>query len=139
MSDSKAIALTASRERPASTSSGYLMLLLLLVAIIVQVWGIVGLARDNDAMAHIIERHYCELPTYPGSGRFLLSIPELLTCIRDAYDIRPEPLHDTGNARRVVQLEKAVGFNRQFEATDKLTVITDSGGRILTAFPGDDL
>jgi hypothetical protein len=54
MSDSKTIALTASRERPASTSSGYLMLLLLLVAIIVQVWGIVGLARDNDAMAHIL-------------------------------------------------------------------------------------
>ncbi len=54
MSDSKAIALTASRERPASTSSGYLMLLLLLVAIIVQVWGIVGLARDNDTMAHIL-------------------------------------------------------------------------------------
>jgi regulator of protease activity HflC (stomatin/prohibitin superfamily) len=54
MSDSKAIALTASRERPASTSSGYLMLLLLLVAVIVQVWGIVGLARDNDAMAHIL-------------------------------------------------------------------------------------
>ena len=54
MSDSKTIALTASRERPASTSSGYLMLLLLLVAIIVPVWGIVGLARDNDAMAHIL-------------------------------------------------------------------------------------
>ena len=54
MSDSKTIALTASRERPASTSSGYLMLLLLLVAVIVQVWGIVGLARDNDAMAHIL-------------------------------------------------------------------------------------
>ena len=54
MSDSKTIALTASRERPASTSSGYLMLLLLLVAIIVQVWGIVGLARDNDATAHIL-------------------------------------------------------------------------------------
>ena len=54
MSDSKTIALTASRERPASTSSGYLMLLLLLVAVIVQVWGIVGLARDNDATAHIL-------------------------------------------------------------------------------------
>ena len=54
MSDSKTIALTASRERPASTSSGYLMLVLLLVAIVVQVWGIVGLARDNETMLHII-------------------------------------------------------------------------------------
>ncbi len=55
MSDTKAIALTSSRERTASTSSGYLMLLLLLVAIIVQVWGIVGLARgDDSALMHII-------------------------------------------------------------------------------------
>jgi regulator of protease activity HflC (stomatin/prohibitin superfamily) len=55
MTDPKTIALTASRERPSATSSGYLMLLLLLVAIIVQIWGIVGLARgDDSALAHII-------------------------------------------------------------------------------------
>jgi len=49
MSDSKGIALTSSREQPASTFSGYLMLLLLLVAIIWQVWGIVNLARGDDS------------------------------------------------------------------------------------------
>jgi regulator of protease activity HflC (stomatin/prohibitin superfamily) len=55
MSDSKGIALTSSRERPASTFSGYLMLLLLLVAIIWQVWGIVNLARGAEgAFAHIV-------------------------------------------------------------------------------------
>jgi len=55
MSDSKGIALTSSRERPASTFSGYLMLLLLLVAIIWQVWGIVNLARGADgAIAHVV-------------------------------------------------------------------------------------
>ena len=55
MSDSKGIALTSSRERPASTFSGYLMLLLLLVAIIWQVWGIVNLARGADgAFAHVV-------------------------------------------------------------------------------------
>ena len=47
MADSKGIALTSSRERPAATFSGYLMLLVLLVAILWQVWGIVSLARGN--------------------------------------------------------------------------------------------
>ena len=47
-------ALTSSRERRASTASGYVMLALLLLAIILQVWGILGLAGDNDSAAHII-------------------------------------------------------------------------------------
>ena len=46
-------ALTSSRERPASTASGYMMLLLLLLAIVVQVWGIVQLANDNPSMVAI--------------------------------------------------------------------------------------
>jgi regulator of protease activity HflC (stomatin/prohibitin superfamily) len=55
MADSKGIALTSSRERPAATFSGYLMLLLLVVAIVWQVWGIVNLARgDDSALAHIV-------------------------------------------------------------------------------------
>jgi regulator of protease activity HflC (stomatin/prohibitin superfamily) len=47
-------ALTSSREGPASTTSGYGMLLILLVAIALQIWGIVGLASDNDTMSHIV-------------------------------------------------------------------------------------
>lgn len=55
MSDSKGIALTSSRERPAATFSGYWMLLLLLAAIVWQVWGIVNLARGAEgALAHIV-------------------------------------------------------------------------------------
>ena len=40
-------ALTSSRERPAATASGYMMLAVLLVAIILQISGIVGLANDR--------------------------------------------------------------------------------------------
>ncbi len=47
MTESTIIALTSSRERPAATASGYLMLFLLLVAIILQVFGVVGLANDR--------------------------------------------------------------------------------------------
>ena len=47
MDNDNVIALTSSRERAASTSSGYFMLVLLLVAIAVQVFGVVNLANDN--------------------------------------------------------------------------------------------
>ena len=47
MTESNVIALNSSRERQAATMSGYFMLLLLLLSIIVQVWGVVELANDR--------------------------------------------------------------------------------------------
>ena len=49
MSNGEIINLSASRERPARTYSGYFMLLLLLVAIAVQVFGILGLVGQESA------------------------------------------------------------------------------------------
>ncbi|MFL6750383.1 MAG: SPFH domain-containing protein [Sphingomicrobium sp.] len=51
MTESKVIALTASRERPAATMSGYLMLVVLLLAGMVQLWGIFELANDRPSTA----------------------------------------------------------------------------------------
>ena len=51
MTKSDIVALTSSRETTASTMSGYPMLLLLLLAIAIQAFGIVNLVRDNhDAL-----------------------------------------------------------------------------------------
>ena len=47
MTDSTQFALTSSRERTASTGSGYMMLALLFVAIVLQIYGIVELANDR--------------------------------------------------------------------------------------------
>jgi hypothetical protein len=47
MTESNVIALNSNRERVASTASGYVMLILLLVAILAQVWGIAELANDR--------------------------------------------------------------------------------------------
>jgi len=49
MVESNVFALTSSRERHASTASGYVMLLLLLLAIAMQVYGIVQLSNENEA------------------------------------------------------------------------------------------
>jgi len=54
MTESNVIALTSSRERPASTASGYMMLVVLLLAILLQIWGIAGVAGDSDALEHIV-------------------------------------------------------------------------------------
>ena len=43
------ISLNASRERPASTASGYAMLAILFVAVLVQIFGIVRLANDETS------------------------------------------------------------------------------------------
>jgi regulator of protease activity HflC (stomatin/prohibitin superfamily) len=48
MADGKAIALTATSEREASTSSGYVMLIVLLLAILGDVYGIQRLAHGPD-------------------------------------------------------------------------------------------
>jgi regulator of protease activity HflC (stomatin/prohibitin superfamily) len=53
MSDRGNFNLTSSRERPAQTFSGYLMLLLLLLAIALQLYGIFELANENRGILPI--------------------------------------------------------------------------------------
>ena len=53
MVESNVVALTSSRERPASTASGYAMLIILLLAIALQIYGIVQLANDNASLLSV--------------------------------------------------------------------------------------
>ena len=54
MTDSNVIALTSSRERKAATASGYAMLLVLLLAILGQIWGILQLANDRPTALALV-------------------------------------------------------------------------------------
>lgn len=54
MTDSNVIALNASRERPAATISGYMMLALLLLAIAAQVWAVTELASDSAGTLQVV-------------------------------------------------------------------------------------
>ena len=51
MAKNDVIALTSSRERPASTISGYAMLVALLLVIVLIVFGVANLANDNVGRA----------------------------------------------------------------------------------------
>jgi regulator of protease activity HflC (stomatin/prohibitin superfamily) len=53
MTESNVIALTSNRERPAGSMSGYGMLLVLLLSIVVQVWGVIQLANDNPGLLQL--------------------------------------------------------------------------------------
>ena len=65
MSNGEIINLSASRERPARTYSGYFMLLLLLVAIAVQVFGILGLVGQEGAAPPLAIAAVVALPVHP--------------------------------------------------------------------------
>ena len=53
MAQNKGIALNATQERPAAAISGYGMLLVLLLSIVVTVWGVVRLVQDVNNMGTI--------------------------------------------------------------------------------------
>ena len=54
MTESNVIALNKSGERPAATMSGYMMLIILLLSIVAQVWGVFELANDHNGALQII-------------------------------------------------------------------------------------
>ena len=54
MTESNVSALNLSRERPAATMSGYVMLLILLLSIVAQIWGVAQLANDHDGLLQIV-------------------------------------------------------------------------------------
>jgi regulator of protease activity HflC (stomatin/prohibitin superfamily) len=68
VADGKVIALTATSEREASTSSGYVMLIVLLLAILADIYGIqrIGTAHDMPSFAIIIVATLVFILVMPG-------------------------------------------------------------------------
>ena len=88
------------------------------------------------ALAHILERHYFKILRHPNTGKFTISVVEILACIRDAAPETPVPIQGSPNEQRVVDTGRTIGFDQSAVPTSMLTVITDRGGKIITAFPG---
>jgi hypothetical protein len=88
------------------------------------------------AMAHIVERHYYKIPRHPGTGKFNIPLTAVLHHIREAGSIEPVPVAGSLNQQRVLTTTEPIGFDKQGEPTYSITIITDPGGEIVTAFPG---
>jgi hypothetical protein len=89
-----------------------------------------------SSLAHILERHYYKMPRHPDSGKFTIPIPETLSHLRDISAEPGTPIPGSLDMLRTVNVNKIIGFDRNQLPTTYITVLSDSGGRITTAFPG---
>jgi hypothetical protein len=89
-------------------------------------------------MAHIVERHYNKIHRYPHAGKFNIPVMDILYYIREAHDIAPIDIN--GNYKqRVIRAPAPIGHDKNGNETDIITILTDGGGKIITAFPGENV
>lgn len=87
------------------------------------------------SLAHIIERHYYKIPRHPGSGKFTIPFTEVLSYLRDAAHESTTAIPGSLNHKRTITTNKIIGYDRAQIPTNMITIVSDSGGRIITAFP----
>lgn len=73
---------------------------------------------------------------HPASSKFTVPLIELLSYLRDASTEPATPIPGTLHFKRTVALDKTIGIDIDHVSTCLLTILTDAGGRIITAFPG---
>jgi len=89
-----------------------------------------------SSFAHIVERHYYKIPRHVGAAKFTISVPEILDCLRTAFSQPPAPLEGSLSFIRQVKMGTIIGFDNAGNNTSIITIITNAGGKIVTAFPG---
>ncbi len=89
-----------------------------------------------QALTHIVERHYYKISRHPQAGKFYIPVVEIVQLIRDASHISSTPVTGSSNFQRTLQTEESIGYDKNENAVKTITIITDAGGKIITAFPG---
>jgi hypothetical protein len=89
-----------------------------------------------SSLAHILERHYYKIQRHPDCGKFTIPIPDMLSHLREISSAPGTPIPGSIDLHRTVTVNKIIGFDRNQQPTTYVTVLTDSGGRIITAYPG---
>jgi len=92
-----------------------------------------------SSLAHIVERHYYKINRYPQAGKFHIPLTDLLNYIREAATLPATPVRGCLNFERTIETEQPVGFDKNGNSTNVITIVTDGGGRIITAYPGQSL
>ncbi|NLU90624.1 adhesin [Chitinophaga sp. Ak27] len=83
-----------------------------------------------------MERHHYKIPRHPSVSKFTIPVIDILSLLRDAFTAPISPVSGSLNFQRVINTGNIIGFDYNQLPTSFLTVLTDSGGRIITAFPG---
>jgi hypothetical protein len=89
-----------------------------------------------EAMAHILERHYYKINRHPQTGKFHIPVIEIVQLIRDAADLPVTPVPGNANFYRSMQTANIIGYDKDGNPANIVTVVTNAGGKIITAFPG---
>lgn len=87
-------------------------------------------------LAHILERHYYKIARYPQAGKFTIPVADILHFIREAGVIPAKPLPGYTNFQRSINTGKTIGYDKNGKHVETITILTDGGGKIVTAFPG---
>ncbi|MGJ7033793.1 hypothetical protein [Niabella hirudinis] len=95
-----------------------------------------GWYLSAKVLAHILERHYYKVPRHPLTGKFTISIPQIVACIRDAYQQPPAPVPRSTHLQRVWDAGTPVGYDPAGNTVTTITVIATITGEIMTAFLG---
>jgi hypothetical protein len=89
-----------------------------------------------SALAHILERHYFKISRHPACGKFTIDIPAIVHWIKETFFSEPLPIQGSLNFRRSIDTNTLIGFDKEGQQTTFITVITEPGGAVKTAFPG---
>lgn len=87
-------------------------------------------------MSHILERHYYKIPRHPEASKFTIDIASILQFLRDAAKEETIPIPGSLHLMRTIDVGVIIGFDRNQVQTSLLTVVTDVGGKVITAYPG---
>lgn len=90
----------------------------------------------TSVLAHILERHYYKINRHPYAGKFQVSVVDILHYIRDAHSLPFTVVKGCPLFQRSIQAAQPIGFDRDGNQTQVITILTDAGGKIITAFPG---
>jgi hypothetical protein len=89
-----------------------------------------------SSLAHILERHYYKISRHPGCSKFTIDVPAIVHWIKEAYTCDPSPINGSLNFKRSIDTGTQIGFDKDGQQTTFITVLTETGGAIKTAFPG---
>jgi hypothetical protein len=88
------------------------------------------------SLAHLLEKHYYKISRHPGCSKFTIAVPDIVHWIREAFHTEPIPVAGSLNYRRCFDTGTETGFTKEGASTTFITVITEPGGAVVTAFPG---
>lgn len=88
------------------------------------------------SLAHILEKHYYKISRHPGCSKFTIAVPDIVHYIREAFHTAPMPIAGSLNYKRCFDTGTETGFTKEGVPTTFITVITEPGGAVVTAFPG---